>query len=154
MKDLFGIVDKESDIIDDKVGKDVTIFTYLTDIMSGKKGDVHIKSDPNMSKFNTFLVLRFLSLDEGYLPFINVINGFQGNLTKEEAYKMLVVTIPRTKKFLKFPKKTSDKIDDESVEVVAKYFMCSENEVSDYIKLGLLTEDNIEKIKESYGGRR
>jgi uncharacterized protein YqfB (UPF0267 family) len=152
MKDLFDIVDNTVEYVEEKTKKDVTIFTYLTDIMSGKKGDVPIK-DPSMSKFNTFMILRFLSLDEGYLPFINVINGFQDNLTKEEAYKMLLVTIPRTKKFLKYPKKTSENVDDDSVSMVAKYFICPKIEVEEYIKLNLLNTSDVEKIIESFGGR-
>ena len=153
MKDLFDIVDESSDVDDYSPKKEATIFTYLTDIMSNKKGDVHIKQDPNMSKFNTFMILRFLSLDDGYLPYINVINGFQEILTKEDAYKMLVATIPKTKKFLKFPKKTSEDIDDGDVDVVAKYFSCPKKEVDEYIKLRLLNTEDVERIKNSFGGR-
>jgi len=153
MLKLFGVKEKKVKEDDVKEPKSLTLFNYLTDIMSGKKGNIHLEKDPNLSSFDTFMILRFLSYDEGYLPFINVINGFQDNLTKEEAYKMLVLTIPKTNKFLKFPKKNDKDIDNEDINLLSKYFQCSNYEVEDFIKLNLIDKDNIEKIMMLYGGR-
>lgn len=153
MIDLFGIKDIPIKEVSEKEGKGITIFTYLTDIMSGKKGNIHIEADPSLSKFDTFMILRFLSLDEGYLPFVNIVNGFQDNLTKEEAYKLLVATIPKSRKFLNFPKKTNIDIDESDVELIAKYFVCSKNEVKEFIKLNLLSKTDISKIIEMFGGK-
>lgn len=152
MLELFGIKEKKVEVKEEK-DKEINIFTYLTDIMSNKRGDVHEKHDPFLSKFDTFMILRFLSYDEGYLPYINIINGFQDILTKEEAYKLLVLTIPRTKKFLKFPKKNND-VDDSDVDLLSKYFECSRYKVEDFIRLHLLDKHDIEKIKEMFGGKR
>jgi hypothetical protein len=153
MKEFFDIKELKQQHVEENELKNVTIFTYLNDIMINKKGDVHIKNDPSMSKFNTYQILRFLSLDEGYVSFINVINGFQDILTKEETYKLLIKTIPRSKRFLIFPKKTEEYIDEESLNILSRYFICSKYQSEEFIKLNLISSLDIEKIKNMYGGR-
>jgi hypothetical protein len=153
MLNLFGIQEKEIIPEEQELEVKVTIFDYLKDIMINKKGDVTAK-DPSMSKFNTFMIIRFLSLDDGYLPFLNVVNTFQDNLTKEEAYKMLLLTIPKSRKFLKFPKKIENyAINSEELAMLSMYFVCAEHEVSEFIRLKLLDNNDIRKIKMMYGGR-
>lgn len=153
MDDLFGIEKKTEQNEEVKESKPLTIFDYLNDIRVNKKGNIQEK-DPNLSKFDTFMILRFLSLDEGYLPYINIINEFQSILTKEEAYKLLLITIPRSKKFLKFPKKTEKDIDEDVLNLLSNYFKCSKHEIEDFFKLQLIGSKDIENIRLLYGGKK
>ena len=153
MLELFGVEKQEEVIEEQNEQSKITIFTYLQDIMIHKKGNVMVK-DPTLSKFNTYQILRFLSYDEGYLPFINVLNEFQDNLTKEEAYKTLLITIPQSKRYLHYPKKTGKEFDEETVDVLANYFVCAKHEVEDFLQLDLIKPQVILKIKNMYGGKR
>jgi hypothetical protein len=152
LDDVFGI---KSKVIEEEESeeKKITIFDYLRDIMSGKKGNIHLKRDPNLKVFSTFQVIRFLSLDDGYIPYVNLINRFQSELTKEQMYKFLVFFLPRTKKFLQFPKKEDNLLDDDSINLIKEYFECSESDAIDYIKLRFICDFHIDTIKKKFGGK-
>lgn len=153
MIELFGI---KSKVVKDEESdeKKITIFDYLRDIMYGKKGNIYLKKDPNLKGFNPFQVIRFLSLDDGYLPYVNLINRFQSELSKEQMYKFLVFFLPRTNKFLQFPKKMDTLLEEESIKLIQEYFECSESNAMEYIKLHLICDFHIESIKKKFGGRK
>lgn len=152
MLDLFGIKNQEKPIEEQPEDKPLDIFAYLKDIMVHKKGNLNVR-DPFMTKFNTFMILKFLSLDEGYIHYINLLNQYQDLWTKEQAYKLLVLTIPRTNKYLKFPKKADKDFDDDELSLIAKYFECAKHEAEQFVKLGFIGKKDLEKIKQMFGGR-
>ncbi len=100
MDDLFGIKPKKKvEFKEVKKKAKVSLFDYLKDICYGKKGNVHkVKNDYDMSKFDSYMILQYLSLDKGYLPIINIFNQYQETMTKEQMYKSLVCIIPRSNK--------------------------------------------------------
>lgn len=136
-----------------KEPKPLSIFDYLTDICANKKGNIHIDRDPNLSKFNSYMILQYLSLDEGFLPLVVAMDKYQTTLSKEQMYRTLVAVIPRGRKFLKYPKRAKliQKIED--IRLVAKYFSCSISEVKEYFALELITPDDLKKIRRLYGGK-
>jgi hypothetical protein len=134
--------------------KKVTIFSYIQDITTGKKGNIHVKDDPSMKEFNSFMILKFLSLDDGYVPLMNILNETYDALSKEELYHSLIHLIPRSRKFLQYPKAQKNDINEEHVEVLKRYFKCSKEDALDFIKLHLISEYEIERIQEMYGGKK
>lgn len=154
MLELFGIKEKEVKEETYVQEKPLSIFDYITDICVTKKGNIHVTRDPNLSKFDPFMVMRFLSLDKGNIVFTGIFNHFSASLTKEELYKSLVIIIPRGKKFLKYPRKVKDDlINSEDMRYLQKYFKCGKWEATEYIKMGLISKKDIEIIKEKFGGK-
>lgn len=157
LADIFGIKEKPIEQIPiyeaTKAEKPLTIFDYLTDITSGKKGNIHINRDPELKGFDSFMILKYLSMDEGFLSIVNVFNTCQGSLTKEHLYKSLVHILPRGRKFLKYPKLKKKHYKEENIELISEYFKCSHRDAIEYLQLGLLTEEDVNKIKIAFGGR-
>jgi len=133
------------------VEKKITLFDYLSDICYQKKGDLH-ERDANLKGFSTFMILRYLSIEEAYLPFINVMNKYQ-NISKEQMYKVLLLLIPKSRKFLKFPTLQKSIFKDKELELVKNYFQCSKQDVKEFIKYGFIGQREIDIIKEKYGGK-
>ena len=90
------------------------IFSYLTDICFEKTGTIPEEYDFEMKGWSSFMVLRYLSLYEPYLPIINIFNYYQGTLTPLQLYKALLVVIPKGKRFLKYPK-LQDELNNDSI---------------------------------------
>lgn len=155
MLELFGIDEKK--VVSDEETyvqeKPLSIFDYITDICVTKKGNIHVTRDPNLSKFDSFMILRFLSLDKGNIIFTSIFNHFSSGLSKEELYKSLVVIIPRGKKFLKYPRLQKSIHKEEDVKLLKNYFKCSSFDAREYMNMGLIGQDDIEAIKKKYGGR-
>jgi hypothetical protein len=154
MIELFGVKRKKKEEVEEKAVKGLTIFDYLRDIISNKKGNIYEKLDPNLKEFSPFQILRFLSLHEGYIPFIGMVNSFQSELTKKQMYKMLILLIPRTDKYINFPKKTKSDIDESDIDLVKRYFECSEFDAKEYIKLRFICGFELEQIKNAFGGKK
>ena len=153
MLELFGVKEKKVKEETYVQVKPLSIFDYITDICVTKKGNIHVTRDPNLNKFDPFMVMRFLSLDKGNIVFTGIFNNFSSSLTKEELYKSLVVIIPRGKKFLKYPRLVKNIHKEDDIKLLKNYFKCSSYDAREYLNLGLIKEDDIEAIKEKYGGR-
>jgi hypothetical protein len=126
------------------------LFTILNDIKVTKRGTLLDDEDNSYtSTFNTYMVLRFLSMNEGLCPLINSINHIQDSLDKKEMYKLLVNYIPKTNTYDQFVKTHSSKEVYE--EDVAEYYQCSIKEAREYINI--MGIDWAEKIHKSYGGK-
>jgi hypothetical protein len=147
-------IEVEKEIVEEvSTQKPLSMFSYLEDINFSKKGNIHIDRDPSMKQFNTFMILRYLSLEKNFCSLINILDKFQANLSKEEMYKLLILLIPRGRRFLQYPKTSKDEIDEGQVKLAAKYFEISFNEAKEFIKLKLLSNFDLEQIKEAYGGK-
>jgi hypothetical protein len=150
----FADIKKEEEIAETyEVRKPLSFFDYLQDINFGKKGNIHLERDPELKQFNTFMILRYLSLEPAFCSLVNIFNAYQVSLTKQEMYKALLILIPRGNRFLRYPKTNKDEIEESDVNLVKKYFECSFNEAKELIKLKLISHYDIEKIKEAYGGK-
>jgi len=139
----------EEDIIVKK--KSPVLFSYLNDITFSKTGLVPEKEDPEMKGFNKFMILRYLSLDSGYLPIVAIFSQYSEVLTSRQLYDTLVAVIPRSKKFLKYPELKAKEFKDEEIDYISKYFDCTKADVLEYLEMGLLSLDEKEKILTSFG---
>ena len=157
MLEFFDVNNKEATKelkIKSKSSADVSIFTYLQDICYQKKGNIHLEKDFEMKKWSSFMILRYLSLDENYIFFINELNMYQGILTSEQMYKVLLKVLPKNKKFLQYPKLCDIIIiKKDELELLKTYFECSEKDIIEWSKLGLITKIEIDAIKKMYGGK-
>lgn len=153
LNSFFGIEEEIKEEVEEVQTKPLSFFDYLSDINYGKTGTIHVERDPDLKQFNTFMILRYLSLEKGFVSLVNILNVYQAALTKEEMYKVLLFLIPRGRRFLQYPKAIKDGFDEESIELVRQYFECSFEEAKEWVKLKLISTYDVEKIKEAFGGK-
>jgi|TARA_R110002020_G_C15786802_1_gene729764 hypothetical protein len=125
------------------------IFSFINDIIFGKKGDV-IENVEDEDQFNGYLVNRWVSM---YSPenasIINETTNKYFNVfdSKKEWYEYLVKIIPKGSPgrihYIKKEKREKVKNYDEIVKFLAKKFEISKREVQQYIDSGKVDLSNI-----------
>lgn len=154
LEGLFSIktVKKEEDETK-YIPKRPTIFDYLDDICFKKTGTLPDERDPEMKAWDTFMILRYLSMDENYLPVINIFNMYQSMLSKKQIYHILLLIIPKRKTFLSYPKLKETIQRDEDIAVLREYYQCSSRTVVEYLNLGFFSRKEIDDIRTKFGGK-
>jgi hypothetical protein len=129
--------------------KKKNLFDIIDDIKVQKTGEL-LKDEEYKKLFNSYMILHILSMNEDYCEIVNMLNEYQGTLTKEMMYKMLVELIPQGKTYDQYIK-TSKEIDDEDVKFVSMYYEVGFKTARDYIKL--CGKDWSRDIQKKFGGR-
>jgi len=119
----------------------MNIFDFLKDVLYKKKGDL-LYSPENEQEFSLYMMQRWLSMHSPHLA--KLVNATSNKLypifqNKEEQYKMLLSTIPRSNfKKINYIKKS--KVDKEKklelkevIEFIAKNNQLSQREVKMYV---------------------
>jgi hypothetical protein len=128
--------------------KSSALFDFLNDITWEKK---NILNNENRHGYSRFMITKFLSMHEPYIPIVDVyLNKFQGCLEDEEFHKLCISVIPKKKVYLKYINgKPSINECKESVKVIMDYFEISEREAFDYYRIA--GDGMVDSIKEMYG---
>ena len=108
-------------------------------------------SESDQKSFNTFIINRWLSMDQ---EFIEIVNYFQkysiGTLESREVYKWYCDILPKGKRFNKYIKGKKDKkYDKELIDIISKYFECSKLNSKEYLEF--LSKEDITNILGKYG---
>lgn len=101
----------------------LTIFDYLNNLFYKKGLEYNKKIAP------AYLITLFLSYDKQLLPLVDKVNKLLFTLPDELIYQYFYDKVPKGKRFIKFPKKTSKKENDNPLKM--KYNM-SKNEYQHY----------------------
>ena len=128
----------------------MTIFDWLNQINYEKKSWDKFSQD-EQKKFSTFIINRWLSMDENLIQVVNYFQKYSvGQLQPQEVYRWYCDIIPKQKRFNKYIKaKKSVKYDKELVEIMCKHYETSKKECIEYIEL--LGKDELKSILELYG---
>ena len=113
--------------------KPLSLFDWLKEI-TYKKGDWNNFTDSDKKSWNTWMVNKFLSMNQDYIEVVNYVQQF-GFLTDEQIYNLYKDTLPKANVYLKFIKGKKDKSNQKDLVNLADYFACSIREVKDYIEL-------------------
>ena len=71
----------------------MTIFSILKEIITEKQGDYHLREEFE-SKFNPYMILRYLSMKPEFLTISAIANSMYQNISKEQLYLFLVKSVP------------------------------------------------------------
>ena len=124
------------------------IFDILKSI-SWKK-DMDLPEHPEFEKeYNPFMINRFLSMDANFVHLAQFMNQYPG-IPKKLQYLFLTIFSDRKDVFFKYHK--ADKINKEGLLLVSKYFRAGKSE-SEMI-LNMLTEEQLQTVKDAFGGKR
>ena len=128
----------------------MTIIDWINQVLVHKK-EWDSFSETNQKTFNSFIINRWLSMDE---EFIEVVNYFQkysiGTLESREVYKWYADFLPKGKRFNRYIKGKKDKkYDPELITIMCEYFQCSKTETKE--NLSLISKEEVNQILEKYG---
>lgn len=114
-------------------------FDIINNICFDKK---ELFDDPQTEKdYNAFLINRGLSYFADTILYANEMN-IHYELTKEQQFKFLNITIPKKKRFSKWNKKESLSMD---ISLVMEFYNCSSNKAQEYLQI--LSDDQIKNIE-------
>ncbi len=105
-------------------------------------------TDTEIKSINVYMLHRYLSMSSEYCIFVNEVQAVP-NLTPEQVYNIYLSLLPKAKKYFKYTKAASEKIDKDKVSKLSLLLQVSQREANDY--LALLSNDQFQDILNSYG---
>jgi len=105
-------------------------------------------TDAEIKSINVYMLHRYLSMSSEYCVIANEVQSIP-NLNAEQVYNIYLSLIPKAKKYFKYTKAASNKIDKDKVSILSSLLQVSQREANDY--LALLSNDQFKDILNSYG---
>ena len=122
----------------------------LIDELFTKKRPWYSFSEDEQKKFSPFMVNRYLSMNNDFLP---IVNHFQ-KLTIEAmppsaVYRFYCSLLPKKKTYLKYLSGKKNKTNEKVVPFIQEYFEVSKLQASEYYNL--MTTVDIKFLVKKYG---
>ena len=105
-------------------------------------------SDTEIKSINPYMLHRYLSMSSEYCILVNEVQSVP-ELSVEQVYNIYLSLLPKSKKYFKYTKAASNKIDKDKVSKLSSLLQVSQREANDY--LVLLSNDQFKDILNSYG---
>jgi len=123
-----------------------TFFDHLNQVLKVQnKNYWSTLEEPDKKTWNTYMMLRYLSMNPDWIEIISIIQPYCQSLDSEFVYKLLISFIPKGKSFIKYIKKDIKDNDlSKSIKILNSYFKCSSRESIDYINI--LSEEELNNI--------
>jgi|TARA_R110000796_G_scaffold161049_2_gene277818 hypothetical protein len=109
------------------------VFDWLKQINSVKQ-PVSSFSDKDWEVFNSYMIHRFMSMNQEYIEVVNYVQEMPPQ-EKRMIYNIYREFIPRNNQWNKYIKSKIKQPSKELLDCLAKYWECSQNEAKDYITL-------------------
>jgi len=123
-------------------------FFKILSYLSYEKVPYSKLTDAEIKSINVYMLHRYLSMSSEYCVFANEVQAIP-NLTPEQVYNIYLSLLPKAKKYFKYTKAASEKIDKDKVSKLSLLLQVSQREANDY--LALLSNDQFQDILNSYG---
>ena len=127
----------------------MNLFDHLSNLTVNKI-DYDVTNDEMDKTYAPYMINRFISMSEIYLPLVNEINRCQ-NLPKEAHYTYFKNVLPKRKLYFKYLKKKNE-IKENDKEMLCKYFKIGPRQVDEYISI--LTKEQVKIIVDKYQKNR
>lgn len=130
------------------INKQFTIFDFVKAIVLTKPK--WNSFTPEQKKlFQPFLIHRFLSMNPYYIDLVNFISGLNTQ-DPEKIYTIYCDLIPKSSRtYFPYIKGKSKEYNEELVEILSKYYVCSNKESIEYLEL--LSDEDLFEIMNSLG---
>ena len=135
----------------DKKGKEkrATVFDWINELFVGKRDWDGFK-DVDKKKFSSFMVNRYLSMSEDFLPFVNYFQKYTIEvMPRKVAYQFYCNLLPKKKTYLKYLTGNKYKIDDRVIECLIKYFEVSKKQALEYYRL--MSKNDLKLLLKKFG---
>jgi hypothetical protein len=127
----------------------MNLFNWIDELFVKKRAWDSFSAE-DQKKFSPFMVNRYLSMNNDFLP---IINHFQ-KLTIEVmpigvVYKFYCSLLPKKKTYLRYLSGKKTKTNEKVVPFIQKYFEVSKLQASEYYNL--MTTDELKLLLKQYG---
>ena len=123
-------------------------FFKLLNYLSFDKKPYSKLTDTEIKSINVYMLHRYLSMSSEYCTIVNEVQSMM-DLTPEQVYNIYLSLLPKSKKYFKYTKAASNKVDQVKVSKLSMLLQISKREAADY--LDILTNDQYQEILNSYG---
>ncbi len=137
-----------------KQKKSTKVWDIVEDILVTKSGN--LLDDATYEKdFNTFLIIRYLSMNPSLLPYCNYLNSLhdirgQKSISKKQFYKLMIKLIPRVEG--RFPYIKSAALENPDIDKIMEYFDCNRREAIMYRDIH--GQKWCDEVAKEFGGTR
>jgi hypothetical protein len=121
------------------------LFDHLNNLTVNKV-EYDSDNDEQVKTYQPYMINRFISMSELYLPIVNQINKCH-NLPKEAHYTYFNTTLPKRRQYFKYVKKKVE-ISEEDRNLLCKYYKVGPRQVDEYINI--LTPEQIKIVVNKY----
>ena len=135
----------------DKKGKEkrATVFDWINELFVGKRDWDGFK-DVDKKKFSSFMVNRYLSMSEDFLPFVNYFQKYTTEvMPAKSVYQFYCNLLPKKKTYLKYLTGNKYKIDDAVYKCLVKYFEVSKLQAAEYYDL--MVKEDLKLLLKKFG---
>ena len=113
----------------------MTIIDWMNQLLVYKKNWNNFTED-EQKKFSPFMVNRYLSMSEDFLPLVNYIQKYAIEIMPHKSlYQFYCELLPKKKTYLKYLTGNKYKINDAVYECLVKYFEVSKKQALEYYRL-------------------
>ena len=113
----------------------MNLFSWINELFVGKR-NWDTFSDADKKKFSPFMVNRYLSMNDDFLPFVNYFQKYTIEVMPPKVvYQFYCNLLPKKKIYLKYLTGNKYKIDDTVAECLIKYFEVSKKQALEYYRL-------------------
>ena len=120
------------------------LFQFLNAVTNDKE-DLNFNDDSINKSYNPYMMNRFISMCDLYIPFVAEINKY--NVPKDVHYKYYLSLLPKRKQFFKYIKKKND-IDYSEKRILAHHFQCNINKID--VMVSMMSEKEVKIILNKY----
>lgn len=126
------------------------LFDHLNAITSEQDPNYFDKlSEEDMKTWSNFMINRFLSMKVEWVQMIADLLPLSQTLAPKEMYKMYIGIIPKGRHYTKYIKgRGEEKYEAFLIDLIKRYYTCSEKEAMEYAEILYATRDGRESIKE------
>ena len=123
-----------------------TTFDHLNNLTVNKK-PLDMKEPKEVSTYDAYMISRYISMCEMYLPVVNEINMI--DMPKDMHNEYFLSFLPKRRQYFKYIKRKKPDINyEENIELLCKYFECGVRDAKAHYEL--LDEKTIDDIRSKY----
>ncbi len=123
-------------------------FFKLLNYLSFDKKPYSKLTNAEIKSINVYMLHRYLSMSSEYCIIVNEVQSVP-DLTPEQVYNIYLSLLPKSKKYFKYIKAASSKVDQNKLSKLSLLLQISKREAIDYLEL--LSDDQYQDILTSYG---
>jgi hypothetical protein len=127
----------------------MNLFKWINELFVGKR-DWNSFSDEDKKSFSPFMINRYLSMKEDYLPIVNHFQKFTIlTMPHSAVYRFYCNLLPKQKVYLKYMSGNKRKVNKDLIGYLVDYFEVSTRQALDYYDL--LNNNDLKSILRQYG---
>lgn len=127
--------------------KALTLFDHIKHIREVKSKDyISTLSEKDLGSFNKYVLLLGFGMDQSLVDDMSYVSKYFEYIPTEQFYRVLCDIVPEGRKFSKWIKSETPKINSELLELVMKYFKIGKFRSIEYCQMMLKMDSGIQEL--------